>query len=115
FGDLHLYFPGHENAAEYRRELDLDSALATIRYRLGGVTYERQAFASHPDQVMVVRLSADRPGSLTFTAKLDSPHPSARAAARGQDQLILAGQIKEDGLRLEARLRVVPQGGRVSA
>jgi alpha-L-fucosidase 2 len=114
-GDLRLQLPGHENGTDYRRELNLDSAVATVQYRLGGVQYERQAFASHPDQLLVVRLSADRPGSVSVTAKLDSPHAAARSAAVGQDQLLLAGQVQEDGLRFEARLRVLLEGGRVTA
>jgi len=113
FGDLRLAFPGHQTAADYRRELDLDSAVATVRYRLDDATYERQAFSSHPDQAIVVRVAADKPGRVSFTAKLDSPHKSARTRAIG-GQLALAGQVQPDGLRFEARLRVLAEGGRVA-
>jgi alpha-L-fucosidase 2 len=113
FGDLRLRFDGHDEGDPYRRELDLDSAVATVRYRSSRVSYERQAFASHPDGVIVVRVSADRPGRVGFIARMDSPHPGARTRAVGDDQLALAGRMREDGVRFEARLRVEAKGGRV--
>ncbi len=116
FGDLHLAFPGHDKAVEYRRELDLDSAVARVRYRLDDATYERQAFASHPDQAVIVRIGADKGGRVTFSTRLSSPHKSARTRVvegAGGPQLALAGQVEQGGLKFEARLRVVAQGGRV--
>jgi len=114
FGDLRLSFPGHDKPADYRRELDIDSAVATVRYRVGDVAFERQALASNPDQVIVVRITADKPGRLSFTAKLDSPHRSARTRAVGSEQLALAGQVEADGLKFEARLRVLAEGGKLA-
>ena len=114
FGDLRLRFTGHDTAADYRRELDLDSAVAAVRYRVGDVTYTRQAFATHPDQTIVVRVAADKAGQVTFKAKLDSPHKSARARALDKNTLALAGQVADGGTKFEARLRVVPEGGRVT-
>lgn len=61
-GDLVLDFAGHDQAADYARELDLDSAVARVAYQAGGVRFTREAFASAPDQVLVVRVEADRPG-----------------------------------------------------
>jgi len=114
FGDLRLQFPGHDKATDYRRELDLDSAVAKVAYRVDDVTYERQALASHPDQVIVVRVAADKKGKVSFTAKMDSPHKSARTRAVGGEQLALSGQVQDDGLKFEARLRVIAEGGKVS-
>jgi alpha-L-fucosidase 2 len=130
FGDLRLEFPGHEAAGDYRRELDLDAATATVRYRLGEVSYERTAFISHPDQVLVLRIGAAGgtdlksvlPGRVSFTARLDSPHKSARTKAVGGgqtflsagNQLVLSGQVEDGGLRFEARLKVVLQGGKAT-
>jgi alpha-L-fucosidase 2 len=122
FGDLRLEFPGHEAATEYRRELDLDAAAATVRYRLGNVTYQRTAFISHPDQVLVLRIGADRGGRVSFTVRLDSPHKSAQTKAGGggqtflsaDGQLILSGQVEEGGLKFEARLQVLLEGGKAS-
>jgi alpha-L-fucosidase 2 len=111
FGDLQIAFPDHDDPQDYRRELDLDSGIASVSYRLGEVTYRRQAFASHPDQVIVLHISADRPGQVSFTANLTSPHESAAVRVIGEDQIALAGQVQEGGLHFEARLLAVTSGG----
>ncbi len=73
-GNLWLEFPhGEYETNGYRRALDLDRAVATVQYRAGGVTFTREVFSSFPDQVIVVRVTADRPGQLHFTVKADSP------------------------------------------
>jgi alpha-L-fucosidase 2 len=115
FGDVRLKFAGHEQATEYRRALDLDSAVASVRYRVGAVTFQREVFASFPDQVIVMRLSADRPGALSFAVGLDSPHRSAHVTPLGSNELALRGEVQKGGIRFEARLRVLAEGGRVAA
>jgi alpha-L-fucosidase 2 len=121
FGDLRFHFIGQENATDYRRELDLDSAVARVSYRVGDVAYRREVFASHPANVIFVRLTADRPAQLGFTLALTSPHKSARttpsaatAESVSRRDLILAGQVAPDGLRFEARVRLIAEGGRLS-
>jgi len=71
-GDLNLRFPGH-TALDFRRELDLDTAIASVSYRSGDVRFTREVFSSPVDQVIVVRLSADQPGQLTFHAGFSTP------------------------------------------
>ncbi len=71
-GNLRLSLPGGA-ASDYRRELDLNTAIATTRYVRDGVTHTREVFASAPDQLIVVRLAADAAGSVSFSAVLDSP------------------------------------------
>src|SRR3954454_339216 len=61
FGDLRFTFPGHEAATDYRRELDLDTAVARVTYHVADVVYTREIFASYPDHVIVARISADKP------------------------------------------------------
>lgn len=73
FGDLRLHFPGHGEPVEYRRELDIDSGISSVRYRVGDTKFVREVFCTFPDQVIVVRLTCSQPGQLTFSAKLDSP------------------------------------------
>jgi alpha-L-fucosidase 2 len=71
-GNLNLSFPGMDTFTEYYRELDLEKAIFTTTFVSEGISYKREVFASQPDQVIVVRLTASKPGSLTFTAGFDS-------------------------------------------
>jgi alpha-L-fucosidase 2 len=114
FGDLHLSFPGHASFTNYRRELDLDSAVATTTYQVGDVNFQRALFASHPDELLVWRISADKPGQVAFEISMDSPHKSARTITFGPDGLFMNGQVEEGGLRFASRLKVVANGGRVT-
>jgi alpha-L-fucosidase 2 len=115
FGDLRLHFPGHENAQDYRRELDLDSAVVRTTYRVDEVGYRREAFASYPDRAIVVRFTADHRAHINFTLAMDSPHTNSRTAAVSSDTLALTGQVEIGGLRFESLVRVVASGGKVSA
>jgi alpha-L-fucosidase 2 len=114
FGDLHLDFAGAGNATDYRRELDLDSATAVTSYRVNGVRFERDVFASYPDRAIVVRLTADQPRKVTFTLKTDSPQTNSQTRAIASDTLALTGQVETNGLRFESRVRVIADGGSVT-
>ena len=83
-GDLKLSFPGHENVTEYRRQLDLDTALTTISYKAGATTCMRQMFASPVDQVIVVNLTAGEPRQLNFTATFETPQEATISTADNQ-------------------------------
>lgn len=74
-GDLHLDFPGIDSAniRSYRRCLFLDTAIAQTEFTCGGIAYRRTVFVSHPAQVMVIRLTADRPNSISVRVRLSSP------------------------------------------
>ncbi|MEO8624805.1 MAG: glycoside hydrolase family 95 protein, partial [bacterium] len=72
-GDLYLAFEhGDQARGGYRRQLDIASAVTEVSYRIGATSYKREIFASHPDQVIAIRLSADKPGVISFTASLDT-------------------------------------------
>ena len=83
-GDLRLRFPEAGIVTEYRRELDLETAVARVTYKADGVSYRRDLFVSVPDQVLVMRLFADQPGTTAFTAAFDGP-PHSNASTRGSD------------------------------
>ncbi|MEU4422276.1 glycoside hydrolase N-terminal domain-containing protein [Actinoplanes sp. NPDC024001] len=72
-GNLRLAFGSAGGASQYQRTLDLTTATATATYVLNGVRYQREVFASAPDQVVAIRLTADRANAITFTATFDSP------------------------------------------
>ncbi len=114
FGDIWLSFPDHTNISNFRRELDLDSAIAKVSYESGGLPYKREIFASYPDQVIVLRVSASRPGKLNFALSVTSPHQSSVVTVRQPDQLVLRGKVEEGGLAFESRVRIVLDGGKLS-
>ena len=124
FGDLRLHFPGHGQATGYRRRLDLDSGVVTVVYEADGVKFTREALASAPGKVIAVRITADEPGVVSFTAALDSPHPDVTTRAVGETQLALRGRLGKfyhermqqefsSVLKFEARLAVSSEGGNV--
>ena len=107
-GNLFINLPGHENLADYRRDLDIGNALAHVSYQSGGVNYRREYFCSHPDGVLVVRLTADRPGSYTGSIELSDAHGAQTVA--GKNRLAFAGALT-NGLKYEAQLIALPDGG----
>jgi len=123
-GDLWLTFENHGPVADYRRELDLDSAIARVRYRVGEARFTREVFASAVDQVIVVHLACDKAGQVSFTASLNSPHPF-RTDAPAPDLLVLRGQVAfagdgstktpagDKGIKFETHLQAVADGGKV--
>ena len=114
FGDVRLNFSSHTNATDYRRSLDLNTATASVSYRVGDATFTRECFATFPDKVIVWRVTADQPGRVSFTAQLDSPHKSAKTARRQGDQLALFGEVEPGGLRFESRMKISALGGKVA-
>ncbi|WP_229415729.1 glycoside hydrolase family 95 protein [Pseudoduganella armeniaca] len=81
FGDLYVELPGHEQATDYRRTLDLARALHTVTYTHAGVRYTREVLASHPADAIVLRLTADRPGAHSGTVRLTDMHGAHVRAA----------------------------------
>ena len=115
-GDLWLSFPGAESPRSYRRELNLDTAIASVTYRVGSVKYTREVFSSSVDQAIVVRLTADKAGKISFTAEISGAHKTD-ATCEG-NLLVLRGSTgparRLAGLRYEARLKTIAQGGAVT-
>ena len=128
-GDLSLAFEGVGEVAEYRRELDMETGVAMVTYRSGGVSYTREAFISYPDRVLVVRLSADRPGSISVEARFKSPAQFVDQITATPDQLVLDGTwrkpgsgtnwliapVEGPGLRFEAAMTARAEGGQSEA
>ncbi|MBN2376369.1 MAG: glycoside hydrolase family 95 protein [Sedimentisphaerales bacterium] len=120
FGQLQLAF-SHDNITNYRRELDLNTALAGVSYRCGNVTFKREIFASYPDKVIVIHLTADKPGQLILQASLAGPHPESRQVCLDPATLSLIGSVTQTAgndnqsrLRFQASLQVRHKGGQVN-
>ena len=114
FGDLHLRFLNLSDVSDYRRELNLDSGIATTSYRAGGTTFRREVLASYPDRAIVMHLTADQPGKVSFTLAMDSPHTNSQTVAMSPDTLALTGLVEAGGLRFESRVHVTSEGGSVT-
>lgn len=115
-GDLLLTFPNLSGAANYRRQLDLDTAIARVDFGVGEVNFTREVFSSPVDQVIVVRLTADKPGQISFIAALNTPH-KATVKAEGLDALVMRGVNRPDAgikaaLKFQAILKVQTLGGK---
>lgn len=82
FGNVTIALPGHDiGASDYSRELDLEHGVGRVSYKKGGVTYHREIFASHPAQVIIIRLTADQPGSYTGRVDLADMHNAPTTAS----------------------------------
>jgi alpha-L-fucosidase 2 len=118
-GDLYLIFPTNAAVENYRRDLNLDTAVASVTYTSGGVKFTREIFSSPADQVIVVRLTADKPGQINFTAGMDTPQ-KATIETEGGDTLVMGGANGSlrgihGALKFQARACVLPIHGKTSA
>lgn len=105
-GSLHLHFPGHENYTDYYRDLNIEKAVATTRYKVAGVNYAREVFSSFTDNVIIVRVQADQPEALNFTLDYTSPLKHTVKAKSGK--LVLSGK-GSDHETIPGKLRVENQ------
>ncbi len=116
-GDLLLTFPDVNGVTDYRRDLNLDTAVATVAYTIDSVRYTREVFSSPVDQVIVIRLKADKPGKVTFTAGMKTPQ-KASVNIESSNTLVMQGVNSgtrgiAGALKYQARVAVVASGGRV--
>jgi alpha-L-fucosidase 2 len=123
FGDVVVDLPGHDkDAQDYRRTLDIAHAVHAVTYTHGGVHFRREAWASHPAQAIVLRLTADKPGQYTGSIALTDRHGAHLASAK--DTLYATGTLAGWTLPNEApttntldyasQVRVVNEGGKVT-
>jgi alpha-L-fucosidase 2 len=121
FGDLLITFPDVDEVKGYRRELDLESAIATTEYTADGVTRTREVFASHPHQIIAVRLTASEPGKLHARIRMKREQ-DAECVSGEENRLWLKGRINRPhhetgenaGLRFAALLQPRVTGGTVT-
>lgn len=126
--NLHLFFTDQDTATHYRRSLDLKTGLVSVTYKVDGVTYKREVIASTPDQTIAIRLTADKPGSISFETQLRGVRNSAhsnyatdyfRMDALDNNELRLTGKSAdylgvEGQLKYEARVKAVNEGGSIT-
>jgi alpha-L-fucosidase 2 len=117
-GDLQLRFQSGKPITNYHRQLDLDTAISSVRYRTGDASFTREVFASDVDQCIVVRLSCDKPGQITFDAALSRPEDFVVETV-APDRIMMKGQATQQGehkgVKFENQLRIIPEGGKLTA
>ena len=121
-GDLKLRFFGQENASGYARELDLDAGIVRVSYKVGTTQFTREVFASAPDQVIVIRLTADKPGRISFAATMSREMDATMLMVSGK-RVALAGEAiphgdrqkdeRKVGVKFHALLEALPEGGKL--
>ncbi len=102
---LHVRFEGHDAVEDYRRELDMDSAIARVTYRIGDAHFTREIFASYPDQIVVMRLTCDRPGQFTLNTSLSTLHKSAICRAVSTGTILIEGGVSEPNPQIPSRMK----------
>ena len=112
--DLDVCFSKESHVTDYRRSLDLSSAIALTEYTLDGVHYQRSVFVSEPDNVLVLHVSADQPGKVSFAASLggredyyDENRPDGETTV-----CMTGGQGGAEGISFAVVLTATVQGGR---
>lgn len=125
FAELYIDF-NHRNPANYRRGLRLNDAVAFVQYNQGDTFYEREYFASYPDKVMVIKLKANRKGSLSFAVRPEVPYLRAFGEADGNrgrsgkvtasgNLITLSGAIEFPAIQYEGEFNVISYGGTTNA
>ncbi|MDR2641657.1 MAG: glycoside hydrolase family 95 protein [Planctomycetaceae bacterium] len=122
---LNLNYTGHElsKTKNYRRELDMDNALVNVAYQLGGVNYSRQIFASYPDQVIVIHLTADQKGKINLSSQFTSLQPSATSFTESNEIVMEGTTISEKNnrtilppkIKWRAKLKILHEGGTLAS
>jgi len=114
-GDLNLAFKNCDKYTDYYRELDLEKAITTTTYKVGEVTFKREVLASQPDQVIVIRLTASKPGQLSFTASFDGQLQKTSTALDAQTLEMTGISSTHEGVtgqvKFDARVKIINSGG----
>lgn len=121
-GDLKLRFFGQENATDYRRELDLDAGIARVSYKVGTTQFTREVFASAPDQVIVIRLTSDKPRRISLAAMMTREANVTMLLVSG-NRIVFAGEAiphgdrqkdeRKVGVKFHALLEALSEGGKL--
>jgi alpha-L-fucosidase 2 len=112
-GDVYVRSLDNGAVTGYRRELNLETGVASVSYTSGGVRYRREAFASAPDHVVVLHLTADKLGSLTFAVTMDRPDDFAVHALSDRDLALTQGPEHNAQIKFQGQVRVLLHGGRI--
>jgi len=119
FGSVYISFPGHQKYSNYYRDLNISDATAKVKYTVNGVEFTREILTAFSDQVIVVKLSASKPGQITANVFMNSPIDKTVASTEG-NQILLSGvgtnfENVKGKVKFQGRLEAKNKGGEVSA
>lgn len=129
-GNLRLNFKDQENYTNYCRELDIENAVNTTTYTVEGVEYKREVFSSFTDEVIVMRLTANKEAQISFTATMDRPAPAKVSLYNEGDAILVMTGFGSDNknkrlpvdadpikgeVEFDARIKIVPEGGALTS
>ncbi len=112
FGDINLEFKSPGKPEDYSRSLDIVTGIHTTKFKIDGVSYQREAFASQPDQVMVFRYTAGKEGMLSGQIQISSAQGAKSIA--GKNILMFSAEMPNK-LKYAAEVRVVSEGGKLTS
>jgi len=110
-GDLTLSLPEHENATNYRRDLDISRSLASVSYNCNGVAYHREYFCSNPAGIMAIRFTANKSGAYSGSIGLTDAH---NGTVKADGNIITLSGSLSNGLKYEGQVMLVHSGGTAS-
>ena len=129
-GNLRLNFENHDNFSNYYRELDIEKAVNTTSYEVEGVKYKREIFTSFTDQVIVMILTADKSGKISFTASMDRPEPAKVSLfTENNNVLVMTGYGSDNknkrlpkgtapikgAVEFDSRVKIATDGGKITS
>ena len=112
--DVQIDLKDHTSVTNYRRDLNLDTAIATVSYTANGVHFTREFFASHPANVLVMRLTADKPNALSCAIHLLDKHAGSVVADASASLITLTGKLP-NGIAYETQLHASAPGGKLTS
>ena len=119
FGSVYISFPGHQKYTNYYRDLDIANATAKVKYTVNGVEFTREVLTAFSDQIIAVKLSANKPGQITCNVFMNSPIDKTVASTEG-NQIILSGlgtnfEGVKGKIKFQGRLTAKNKGGEIDA
>lgn len=113
FGDLKIEFEGHENYSNYRRNIDLNNALANVSYKIGNTTFHREMLASNPDNLIAIKISADKKNAVSFKTTFSSAHRNYVVRKIGVNAIALDVKVDNGEMRGTSAIIIENIGGEI--
>ncbi len=117
-GEMHVHFDDHEKYTDYKRELDIEKAIAKTSYKVNDILYTREVLASLPDRVIAMKISGSKKKSVSFQVSYSPSLPGTIIKTLGKDQLTFAGTSTDhEGIKgmikYKGIIEIKPTGGEV--